>query len=262
MNRDKRSVSEDEMVRQLGSLGVKPGDTVLVHTSFRRVRPVEGGPAGLLGALRTAVGPRGTLVLPSWTDDDDAPFDPEATPAARSLGVTADIFWRMDDVARSDHPFACAAAGRLAETVTSDPLPIPPYTAASPLGRVLEMGGKVLLLGVGHDCSTMIHLAEHRAGVPYGVPKHVTVLEGGRPTRIDYQENDHCCQRFGLVGGWLSDRGLQSEGRVGHARALLAQARDVVNVTTERLRRDPYILLHPPEAECEDCDLARAGVQA
>ena len=68
-----------ELVRQLRSLGVTAGDVLLVHTSFRAVRPVEGGPEGLIRALRDALGPDGTLVMPSWTGDDDTPFDPAVT---------------------------------------------------------------------------------------------------------------------------------------------------------------------------------------
>ena len=62
---------------------------LLVHTSFRTIRPVEGGPLGLMEALRDAVGPEGTLVMPSWSGDDDEPFDPITTPASPSLGVVA-----------------------------------------------------------------------------------------------------------------------------------------------------------------------------
>ena len=104
-------IGRTEIVDQLRSLGVKAGGVLLVHTSFRAVRPIEGGPLGLIEALRDALGPDGTLVMPSWTGDDDAPFDPAATPASPDLGIVADTFWRLPGVLRSDHCFAFAAAG-------------------------------------------------------------------------------------------------------------------------------------------------------
>jgi aminoglycoside N3'-acetyltransferase len=55
-------VSKRELVQQLLDLGVKPGDVLLVHTSFSKIRPVEEGPQGLIAALRLALGPEGTLV--------------------------------------------------------------------------------------------------------------------------------------------------------------------------------------------------------
>lgn len=256
---EKRERSGDQVAEQLRALGVREGGALLVHTSFRAVRPVEGGPHGLIEALRAAVGPAGTLVMPSWTGDDDHVFDPAATPASADLGVVADTFWRMPGVARSHHPFAFAAAGPRAAEITSDPLPLPPHIPESPVGRVHDLNGQVLLLGVNHDADTTLHLAELLAGVPYRQPKFITVMREGRPVRIDYGENDHCAERFNLADAWLRERGLQSEGRVGHADARLIRARDVVAVALEHLAADPLIFLHPVGAGCEECDQARAG---
>lgn len=257
-----REMGRYEVADQLRALGVERGGVLLVHSSFRAVRPVEGGPAGLIGALRDALGPDGTLVMPSWTGDDETPFDPAATRASEDLGVVADTFWRMPGVVRSDHPFAFAAAGPRAAEVTADPLPLPPHVAESPVGRVRDLDGQVLLLGVNHDANTTIHLAELIAGAPYRAPKHITVLQDGRPVRIEYGENDVCGVRFNLADGWLRARGLQSEGRVGHADARLARSRDIVAVVTEQLAPDPLLFLHAPGAGCEECDEVRRGLPA
>lgn len=255
-------VTIDELTRQLLALGVAPGGVLLVHTSFHAVRPVQGGPVGLIEALRAALGPDGTLVIPSWTGDDDTPFDASSTPAADDLGVVADTFWRLPGVLRSDHAQAFAAAGPQAARIVADPLPLPPHIPDSPVGRVHELDGQVLLLGVGHDADTTVHLAELLAGVPYRLPKHCTVLRDGRPMRLDYLENDHCCARFGLADEWLRERGLQREGPVGHARARLARSRDIVAVALERLAQDPLVFLHPTSAGCAECDQARRSVPA
>jgi aminoglycoside N3'-acetyltransferase len=249
-----------QVIDQLRALGVAEGGVLLVHTSFRAIRPIEGGPLGLIAALREALGPKGTLVMPSWTGSDEEPFDAATTPASSDLGVVADTFWRFPGVVRSEHCFALAAIGPEAQRIVSGPLPLPPHVPESPVGRVRDLDGKVLLIGVDHDADTMIHVAELLANVPYRVPKHVTVLKDGRPTRIEYLENDHCCQRFNLANEWLRARGLQSEGRVGHARARLARARDIVDVVVEQLRRDPLVFLHAPDAGCAECDEARRSV--
>jgi aminoglycoside N3'-acetyltransferase len=253
----KTEISRSDLTRQLRTLGVEPGGVLLVHTSFRAVRPVEGGVAGLIAALRDALGPTGTLVMPSYTGDDEEPFDPEATAASPDLGVVADAFWRLPGVRRSDHPQAFAAVGPQAEAITADPLPLPPHIPASPVGRVHDLDGQVLLLGVGHDANSTLHLAELLAGVPYRVPKHCTVLRDGRPVRIDYAENDHCCARFALADDWLRALGRQSEGRVGHAHARLARSRHIVAAAREHLARDPLLFLHPAGIGCSECDTAR-----
>jgi aminoglycoside N3'-acetyltransferase len=255
-------ISRTEVVDQLRSLGVTAGGVLLVHTSFRAVRPVEGGPLGLIQSVREALGPTGTLVMPSWTGRDDDPFDPQSTRVAADLGVVADMFWRLPGVLRSGHPFACAAVGPEAARITSDPLPLPPHVPESPVGRVHDVDGQVLLLGVGHDANSMLHLAEILAGVPYRVQKHCTVLEGGRTARIEYGENDHCCQRFALADEWLREVGLQSEGRAGHAHARLARSQDIVRTACTELAKNPLVFLHTASAGCAECDEARASLAA
>jgi aminoglycoside 3-N-acetyltransferase len=254
---ERNVLSGGEVADQLRALGINEGSVLLVHTSFRATRPLEGGPLGLIDALHDAIGRDGTLVMPSWSEDDSQPFDPLTSRASPSLGVVADMFWRLPGVLRSDQVHAFAAAGPEAARITSDPLPLPPHIPESPVGRVHDLDGQVLLLGVGHDADTTLHLAELLAGVPYRLPRHCTVLQGGHPVRLDYGENDHCCTRFALADEWLRARSLQSEGRVGHAHARLARSRNIVGVALEHLTRDPLLFLHPPSAACAECDEAR-----
>ena len=249
------------VVRQLQDLGVRRGGVLLVHTSFSRTGPVEGGPAGLVSALQEAIGPLGTLVMPSMSSDDEQPFDPRATPCP-DMGITADTFWRGAGVRRSDSPHAFAAAGPLADAITA-PHPIdPPHGADSPVGRARDHDAQVLLLGAGHDADTTIHLAENEAGVRYRRAVHVTVLDGGRPARFDYREIDHCCARFALVDDWLEAAGRQRRGTVGHGAARLARARGIVGVVEARLRENETVFLHPRgfDAECDDAWSSLAGL--
>ncbi|MBT8337432.1 MAG: AAC(3) family N-acetyltransferase, partial [Gemmatimonadetes bacterium] len=140
------SRSRSEVVDQLRALGVESGAVLLVHTSFRAVQPVEGGPEGLISALLEAVGTGGTVVMPSWPGEDGV-FAPGATAAAADLGVVADTFWRRSGAERSRHPHAFAAHGPAAPEILRDPLPLPPHVPESPVGRVHELDGWVLLLG-------------------------------------------------------------------------------------------------------------------
>jgi aminoglycoside 3-N-acetyltransferase-4 len=214
----------------------------------------------LIAALRDALGPEGTLVMPSWSSLDDEPFDPLTTPSADDLGVVAQTFWRMPGVRRSEHFHAFAAIGPQADAVTADPLPLPPHIPASPVGRVHDLNGQVLLLGVGHDANTTLHLAELIASVPYRTQSYITVLEHGRRVQLRYGENNHCCQRFALADEWLRGVGRQAEGRVGHGLARLADSRDIVALAVERLVADPLLFLHPLEAGCAECVEARQSV--
>jgi aminoglycoside 3-N-acetyltransferase len=252
--------SIDELTSQLQRLGVRPSGILLVHTSFSRVAPVEGGPRGLIAALQAAVGSGGTLVMPSMSDDDDHPFDRQTTPCA-GMGVVANTFWKLPGIIRSDSPHAFAASGPHADAITAPhPLDVP-HGLDSPVGRVYELDGQILLLGVGHDANTTIHLAEDVAGVRYRRPKYAMVASNGKIVRCDYREIDHCCERFNLVDDWLDAGRLQHCGIVGHADARLMRSRDVVEVVLDRLRRDETVFLHPLGVDVQ-CDEARASLAA
>lgn len=252
-------VSKARLIEQLSELGIKPDGVLLVHMAFSQVKPVDDGPLGLISALQTALGPDGTLVMPSMSYDDEHVFDPTSTPCIEEMGVVADTFWRQPSVRRSQGPHAFAASGsHAADIVAPHPYDVP-HGLDSSVGRVYEMDGQVLLLGVGHDSNTTIHLAESMAPVRYRRPKHVTILQDGKPTVAHYEEIDHCCANFSFVDGWLDERGLQRRGIVGHAEARLARSRDIVQVVTEHLRVDDTMFLHP-QGTCEECDDARASL--
>jgi aminoglycoside 3-N-acetyltransferase len=247
------TISSKALANELIDLGVQPGGVLLVHTAFSKVKPVEGGPAGLISALRTSLGPDGTLVMPSMSYDDDHIFDKTKSPCPE-MGIVADTFWRLPGVLRSDNNHAFAAVGPLAEEITSAHPVDRPHGLDSPVGRVYKLNGQVLLLGVEQDSNTTIHLAENLAGVRYRRNKYITVLQDGLPTRLDYLEIDHCCQNFVLVDGWLDERQLQKRGEVGNAEARLMRSRDVVSVVMEHLRINETAFLHPKgfDEECDD----------
>ena len=172
---------------------------LLVHCAFFPGEAGGGWAEGLIAALRSALGPEGTLVMPSMTADDDHPFDPRAT-SCIGMGIVAQTFWQLPGVLRSDSPHAFAAAGPQAARITA-PHPVDvPHGLDSPVGRVYELDGQVLL-GVDHTANTTIHLGEYETRpLP---AKYVTLLKEGRLSRFDYTEIDHCCRTSALsMAGW------------------------------------------------------------
>jgi aminoglycoside 3-N-acetyltransferase len=233
---------------------------LLVHASFRAVRPVDGGPAGLIEALRIVLGPDGSLVMPTMTAGDSV-FDPKSTPT-HAMGITAELFWRSPGVLRSTHPGASFAALGPRAAYICEPQPLsPPHGSDSPVGRVHELDGQVLLLGVTHSENTTLHLAEAIADVPYSVSHPCVVEIDGIARSVMIPETDHCCRLFRLADEWLRAKGLQREGKVGNAGARLARSRDIVSVAVERLERDPLVFLCASNAGCDECDSARVSIQ-
>jgi aminoglycoside 3-N-acetyltransferase len=256
---DDHPLTTAQLVADLEQLGVRAGSVLCVHTSLRAVGRVADGPSGVIRALRARLGATGTLVMPSMTGGA-TPYDPRATPT-RDMGIVAETFWRLPGVLRSTHPSsAFAAAGPLAIQITqSHPLEHP-QGLDSPIGKVYQHHGWVLLLGVEQDSNTMLHLAEALSNVPYRRIARVRVREAGVERWVEFAEIDHCCQNFGKIAEPLRTRRQLRSGKVGRAQAHLMRARDVVQVACDLLAADPFAFLCPP-GQCqlgEECDEARA----
>lgn len=152
----------DRLLQQLRALGVRSGDTLMVHASMRAV----GARAEvLLDALQTAVGDRGALLM--LVCCPEGPFDPATSPAWDELGVLSEVFRTRPGVVLNAHPVARMGAwGHDAAGLVQDPPLDDYYGPGSPLERLAAAGGRVLRLGADPDTVTLFHHAEYLARVP------------------------------------------------------------------------------------------------
>lgn len=247
----------DSLARDLHRLGVVAGDIVLTHASTRSLGFVAGGPQAVVHALLEVLGPDGTLVVPTHTPENTDPaswqnppvpaqwwpvireqypgFHPRLTPASRWMGILAETVRTWPGALRSDHPqVSFAAIGAQAAEVTADHRLDDGLGDSSPLGVVNRLNGKVLLLGVGHDTNTSLHLAEWRQQHP---PRHLTGSSIRQPdgsslwiTWTDVAEDENDFERIGadLEAATPSVR----IGQVGNATSRLMLQRALVDFAT------------------------------
>jgi aminoglycoside 3-N-acetyltransferase len=168
----------------LERLGIATGDIVMVHAAMSRMGRLLHGPDTFIAALRAAVGEAGTImayvdwdgdyedlldergcILPEWRDKVP-PFDPQTSRAVRDNGILAEFVRTTPGAFRSGSPGASVAAiGAKAAWLTADhPLDYG-YGAGSPLAKLVESGGKVLMAGAPLDTMTLLHHAEHLADI-------------------------------------------------------------------------------------------------
>jgi aminoglycoside 3-N-acetyltransferase len=247
-----RSLTED-----LRALGVRPGDVLMTHSSYKSVGEVAGGPQAVVQALLDAVGPAGTLVVPTHNSENSDPatwqhppvpeqwwetirhdtpgFDPACTPASRWMGRLAELVRTWPGALRSDHPQVSVAAlgPRAAEIVAGHRL-TDGLGDSSPLGAVYRLDGKVLLLGAGHDSNTSLHLSECRQKNP---PTHQTGSSIRRPDGtahwVTWTEVAEESEDFDVIGVEFEATGAVSKGRVGRSTARLMSQRALVDFGTK-----------------------------
>jgi len=252
--------TRDSIAEDLRRLGLLPGATVIVHSSLRSLGFVCGGPVALVQALMDVVTEEGTIVMPTFTGDVSDPatwenppvpqvwwqiiretmpaFDPRITPTW-GMGKTVEVFRTWPGVLRSAHPaFSFAAWGKEAEAITRSHSLDYGLGESSPLARIYERDGQVLLLGVGFDNNTSFHLAEYRVkGAKTTIAGAPVWKEGGRKW-VTYQEIQHETERFLELGeAFERETGCVIRGRVGLAEAKLFSQRAAVDFAKEWLER-------------------------
>jgi aminoglycoside 3-N-acetyltransferase len=163
-----RAFGPGELLAAVRAVGVSPGDVVMAHSSFDRFEGFQGSALDVIRVLQESVGPEGTLLMPTL------PFTGSALDYVRSgvvtdlkltpsrMGLVTEFFRRMQGVERSAHPtHPVAARGRLAVEMTAGHHEAKtPCGAPSPFSRLLDHGGKILLLGTGVRTITFFHYVE------------------------------------------------------------------------------------------------------
>lgn len=173
-------LTDTELVEGWREVGVREGMSVIVHSSLSSVGRIDGGAATVIGSLRTVLGPAGTLVAPTFTwqvaDPDHGHVGiPDATVIERraavptfhpdlpstGMGAIPELLRSLPESVRSSHPQASVAAigARAADIVRRQTLGFA-VGRTSPFGRLNDLGGHILLVGVGHDRNTFLHYAE------------------------------------------------------------------------------------------------------
>jgi aminoglycoside 3-N-acetyltransferase len=257
------TITSERLEDDFHRAGVTEGDVLIVHSSLRAVGWLEGGPDAMLVALRRVLRPAGTLIMPTfsfnlvaWNLPD---FEPWHTPSR--VGKLTDRFWRQDGVRRTAHPtHSVAAWGRYAAQVTAGNIDYEPLGVGSPLDRARKLGAKILLVGVGHNRNSSVHVAEALADMPYlRVPFSDTrdhdearyVPQGNsRAKKLAIRQMPGSSEGFSKLDQLFLDEGLVDPIMIGNALSTIMSSAEICDRVVDILRKDPlFFLLGPDQSE-------------
>ncbi|WJM10569.1 AAC(3) family N-acetyltransferase [Paenibacillus sp. PK1-4R] len=255
-------ITKSTLINDLIGIGVKKGMTVIVHSSFKAIGKVIGGPVSVILALEEAVGTIGTIIMPTQTEHlcepsehdanlssediefikDNMPiYYPDLTPTSY-MGIIPELFRRQDGVFRSSHPhMSFAAWGKEAKRITEDHNLHYALNEKSPLGKIYDLSGYILLLGAPTNSNTSLHLAEYKQQNTFVKPKvwGVKMLVDGIEKWTTYDDINNESDDFELIfNEFKIQTNVVTEGMVGEAVSYLIPQRDMVDYALGWMNRN------------------------
>jgi len=159
-----------DLVSVMVEMGMKPGSLVCIHSSMMEFYNYRGSAEELISKIIEAIGPDGTLMMPSFhiSKDENHIFDPlnDKTQA----GYLAETFRKYPGVIRScNQRAAVCAIGKLADYLTSEhhesdncwDKKSPWYKLCQNNGLIFNLGLPRTYMGTFHHCVESILKNEH-----------------------------------------------------------------------------------------------------
>ena len=250
---ERKIVLKQDILNALSKVGACNGQTIMVHTSLSSLGFVCGGAQVIIEALFETVGTEGTIMMPtqSWKNLDPAigvhweepenwwPLIRENWPAynkditpTNTMGAVAEMFRKWPGALRSDHPARSVAAwGKHAEYLTSAHDLSNIFGDGSPIGKLYALDGLVLLIGVGYDKNTSLHLADVRANYPgkHNSTEYSAVLEDGKRVWKQYETLSVDGEDFNEIGEAFENTCSVRKAALGNGTITLMKQRELVD---------------------------------
>lgn len=248
---------KSEFIEAIRGAGVDEGRSILVHSSFKALA-CPGTPDDVVDALLDAVGPSGTLAVPTHTWDivnaRQPIFDVLLTPS--HVGAITECVRRRPDAVRSLHPtHSVAAIGRRAVELTiGHERDETPCSRTSPYGRNVEWDGLIVMLGVSLLYNTTFHGVEEWTGMPWvfapGVKEDLYTIDAdGQRIHVPsfrHAGQDRAFEETQLV---LEHEGIMKAIPWGGKSILVVQAKPMAEFIGRKLLEDSdYLLARRPSA--------------
>ncbi len=264
----KNSLTEKQLENALISLGVKTGDTLVVHSGISNFGYLEGGADAMIEALQNTLGEEGTFMAPAFTFpylmfDGDVnkgysfrPYDTRKDGALRDktvrTGLLPKVMAKMNGAFRSGHAtHEWVAMGKDAEELVSGHgLLDAPTGENSPLGNALDKNASVVFLGCSPASNTFLHYVEVMANVRYTGPACVQYIDEDGATKTTMIEKQlFGCRNFykGLGDDFYKEairRGLHiHEVPFGLSTLYRMELRELYDTAMQMLQEDEFALL-------------------
>ncbi len=142
------------------------------------------------------------------------------------------MFRKWPETVRSDHPARSVAAyGKNAKYLVQNHDLSNIFGEDSPIGKLYKLDGYVLLIGVGYDKNTSIHLADVRANYPskHFCTEHSAIIENGKRVWKAYDTLFVDGEDFNKIGETFEKQNTVEKTVLGNGTIRFMKQRELVD---------------------------------
>lgn len=247
------AVTVSEIKNAAIEAGVKAGDILLVHSSFKSLGEVEGGAETVIMGLLEALGEDGTLVFPTFCQKDFLnAYKTWHIDKHSDVGYLTNYFRKREGSIRSDQAtHSVAACGKKAAWLTETHghthkrpgnMGDTPFSVDSPWEKMYNENAKILLLGVTPASITFRHYAEYVfmeqcAAKLMGHAEYDRMIARVQTHETHYDFTmvwPHVDNHW--VASQLEPKGLIKRSKCGEAEFIVLEAKPFVDFVLDRLK--------------------------
>ncbi len=244
-------LTKQDLIMGFSRLGLKAGDIVLVHSSYKSLGSVQGGPQTVIDALLEVLTPDGTLIMPTFNFNFNKgePWDVLKTPS--HMGAITELARTNPASRRVFHPFySFAILGKLKDELTHTRYK-DSYGKDSIFMQLRKRDAKIMIIGLSYTHSmTFFHHIEQMEGVDYRFIKEFkgeVTDETGRTytdtfTMLVRNIDKGVLTEVDPMGAVLEKQGVVQIEKIGEADVKLMKANDVYRVTSVEMKKNPKLM--------------------
>lgn len=259
---ERKIVLKQDILTALAKAGVGKSQTIMVHTSLSSLGFVCGGAQVVIEALLESVGTDGTIMMPtqSWKNldptagvhweepeewwqlirDNWPAYNKDITPT-NTMGAVAEMFRSWPGTLRSNHPArSVAAKGKYAQYLTTGHELSNIFGEGSPIGKLYELDGYVLLIGVGYDKNTSLHLADVKAEYPgkHYSTEYSAIMENGNRVWKEYSTLFVDGEDFNEIGDAFEKEHFVTKVSLGNSTITFMKQRELVDFAVKWIEQN------------------------
>lgn len=246
---------KENLILQLEKSGLKPHDTVLVHSSMKAAGQTENGADTVIDAFMEYFS-EGLLIFPTHTwasiNRDNTFYD--SLTAKPCVGVLPELFLKRPGVIRSLHPtHSLAAVGKNAEDFLSgEENASTPCPRSGCYGKLYDLDSRIIFIGCSLKSNTILHGAEEWNDVPQRLSDEYLPLKIKTPSgeilecpmRTHSQKYGDISRNYDKIEPVLMRYKIAVKTKIGDAETYICRTREMIDIVSQLLQKNHDLFIN------------------